>query len=51
MNNVPLPRNERVDCYEELCREFDYGRYTEIARQAKEDPSIMDNYKPRSAWS
>ena len=50
--NVPLPRNERVDpCYEELCREFDYGRYTEIARQAKEDPSIMDNYKPRSAWS
>ncbi len=37
--------------YEELCRENEYGLYTEIARQSKEDPSIPDNCKPRSAWS
>ena len=47
----PMPRNERVDpCYEELCREFDYGRYTEIARQARENPAMMDDYKPRQYW-
>ena len=45
--NVPLPRNERVDpCYEELCRENEYGLYTDMARKAKEDPTILDNYKP-----
>ena len=45
--NVPLPRNERVDpCYEELVREFDKGRYTEEAKAAREDPNYLANMKP-----
>ena len=45
--NVPLPRNERVDpAYAELVKEYDKGLYTEAAKKAKEDPSTLDNIKP-----
>ncbi len=48
--NVPLPRNDRVDpAYAELVREFDKGLYTEAAKKAKEDPSTLDQIKPFGA--
>ena len=48
--NVPLPRNDRVDpAYAELVREFDKGLYTDAAKKAKEDPSTLDQLKPFGA--
>ena len=48
--NVPLPRNDRVDpAYAELVKEFDKGLYTDAAKKAKEDPSSLDQLKPFGA--
>ena len=44
--NVPLPRNDRVDkAYTELVNEFDHGLYTEIAKQARENPEEFAKYR------
>ena len=41
--DVPLPRNEKTDpSYTELCEEYEYGLYTEVAQKAKANPDGLD---------
>lgn len=43
--NVPLPRNPRVDkAYTELVEEYNYGLYTDLAKQARENPEEFKKY-------
>ena len=41
----PLPRNPRVDkVYTELVEEYKYGLYTDLAKQARENPEEFKKY-------
>jgi hypothetical protein len=43
--NVPLPRNPRVSkAYTELVEEYNYGLYTDLAKQARENPDEFKKY-------
>lgn len=47
--DVPLPRNDRVDkSYTELCEEYEYGLYTELAKKAKADAEGLKSYRQSS---
>jgi hypothetical protein len=48
--DVPLPRNERVDkSYTEVCEAHEYGLYTDLARKAREEAGSTDgNRQPGS---
>ena len=44
--NVPLPRNKRVDkSYTEVCEEHQYGLYTELAKKAREESNALNEYR------
>ncbi len=44
--NVPLPRHAAVGKeYEELVEEYEYGLYTELAKQARENPDEFGKYR------
>ena len=44
--DVPLPRNDRVDkTYTEVCEEYEYGLYTELAAKAREQADGLKEYR------
>ena len=44
--DVPLPRNERVDkSYMEVCEAHQYGLYTELAKKAREEVEALKDYR------
>ena len=44
--DVPLPRNERVDpALTECCEEHEYGLYTDLAKKAREEISSLRSYR------
>jgi hypothetical protein len=44
--DVPLPRNERVDkSYTEVCEAHQYGLYTELAKKAREETASLKDYR------
>jgi hypothetical protein len=47
--DVPLPRNERVDkSYTELCEQYNYGLYTDLAKKMKADAEELKEYRQSS---
>jgi len=44
--DVPLPRHPKTDpSLTALCEEYEYGLYTDIAREAKKDKTILKKYR------
>ena len=44
--DVPLPRNERVDkSYTEVCEAYEYGLYTELAKKARAEAEGLSEYR------
>jgi len=44
--DVPLPRNDRVDkSYMEVCRQHEYGLYTDLAKKAREQADSIKEYR------
>ena len=44
--DVPLPRNERVDkSYMEVCEAHEYGLYTDLAKKAREESGGLKDYR------